>query len=363
MHTVSHSDASLELTLQRLAAGAVVARVGSYSITGAMLTRFIKAEVSTEPVAERLTPPDFSACVEHLAAESRARGESAVSASRLRRECQARYRAVFQTVLARLIADNWVIGAALELGVAVGDRELRAHVETYRRAHFASQTQFHRFLAGRRAADFAFELQARLAAERVRQAVRSRVPHVSDAQVTRYYAEHRFQYLVNGERDLRIARTATATAAETVRAEIASGKSFAEVVRHLPTRQADYSHEGLVLKLQPHVYGEPKLNEAIFDARPGVLTGPIGTWFGYFVFEVTRVRFEHVRPLAEVQPEIRRLLSGPMQAHALEAYVGAWRATWTQRTDCSPAVVVPGCRQFKGGAAQPQDPLTSTNPP
>jgi parvulin-like peptidyl-prolyl isomerase len=102
-----------------------------------------------------------------------------------------------------------------------------------------------------------------------------------------------------------------------------------------------------VLELQPHVYGEPKLNRAIFAATPGVLTGPIGTSYGYFVFDVVKIRFEHEQPLREVQASIQRQLARPLQERALAGFIKQWRAKWTARTDCSPGDVVPECRQFK----------------
>jgi len=328
-------------------AAAVVVRVGPDPIVGATLNRLVEAKLRGEPSADRLVPPDFSACVAHLEAESTVIGERPSGRSQLRRECKTRYQAVVQMVLDRLISNEWKIGGAGELGAPVSDRAMRADLDRFWQ-HFASEAQFRRLLAGRTLADLMFETRARLASDAIRRAIKDRVPHVTRAQAMSYYTLHKFQYLVAGERDLKIARTATEASAAKVKSEVASGKSFASVVRKLSVRQPVNSNEGSVLELQPHVYGEPNLNEAIFTASPGVLVGPVSTWFGYFVFEVTKIGLERERPFAEVQASIRRQLSRPQQEQALAAFSAQWRATWTARTDCSPGYVVPGCRQFKG---------------
>jgi PPIC-type PPIASE domain len=327
---------------------AVVVRIGAYSVTGATLNRFLGAELGSQPESEHLVPPDFSACVAHLEAEAAARGERSPSLAQLRSECQARYRTVLQTVLRRLIADEWLIGGSRQLGVATSESEVKAYLDRYRHDGFSSKAQFQHFLAGRTVADVMFEMKAKLASEAIRRAIKDRVRPIARKQITSYYNSHKFHYLVTGSRDVEIARTATESSAAKVKAEVASGKSFASVVRKLPLHQPEGSSEGLVLELGPHAYGEPNLNEAIFTARPGVLTGPIGTWYGYLVFEVTKIRIERLKPLAQVEASIRQKLARPPQAEALAAFTRRWRTTWTARTDCSSGDVVPGCRQFKG---------------
>ena len=327
---------------------AVIVRVGPYSITGARFNRFVSVERGSEPSAERLVPPDFSVCVSHLRAEATALGEGPRGSSQLRRECRTRYRTVAQAVLDRLISYEWLIGGAGEVGAPLGDREVEARLSRVRYDRLSGGAPSRRLLAERTPADLVFETRAKLALEAIRRALRDRGRPITPLQIAGYYALHKFDYLLTAERDLEIVRTATEASAAKVKAEIASGKSFATVVRKLSVRQPVDSDEGSVRELQPHAYGEPNLNQAIFTATPGVLVGPVSTWFGYFVFEVTKIRFEREKPLAEVQASIRRRLARPRQDQALTGFIKRWTATWTARTDCSPGYVVPGCRQFKG---------------
>jgi hypothetical protein len=308
---------------------AVVAQVGPYPITGATIARFIAAEQSSWSASERLVAPDFKACVAHLRIESGARGESPPAASQLRSECQTRYLGLLESSLERLIGDEWVIGAARELGVPINER-------------------------------VALPTRAKLASAAIRRAVMDRVATITQAQVASYYAHHHFQFLANAQRDVEIARAFTQSSVAKARHEIAAGRSFASVVARLNeegVHPTAFTLEGLAMELKPDEWGEPNLNEAIYAAKPGVLSEPVSTWYGWFVFRVTRIRFEHETPLADVQASIRRQLQDPPRERALAAFIEQWRATWRARTVCSPGDVVAECRQAKGSlAAAPEGP-------
>jgi parvulin-like peptidyl-prolyl isomerase len=308
--------------------GAVVARVGPYPITGALFDRYAEAQLNGPSSSEQLSPPEFSSCVGGLQAQAASLGEHAAGVSQLRKECKERYQELLQAALEHAISDEWLIGGARELGVPLG----------------GSAT---------------LETKAKRAVNAIRGAIRDRAESVTHAQIASYYARNRFEYLAAGSRDLEIARTKTKDEAAKVKAEIASGESFASVVRKLPVGQPIDSGKGLVLGLQPHYYGEPNLNQAIFTATPGVLVGPVNTWFGYFVFKVTKIDSEHMTPLADVEATIRKDLVEPRETQALAAFNKRWSVTWTAETDCSPGYVVPKCRQFTGTPLAPPD----ANPP
>jgi hypothetical protein len=208
--------------------------------------------------------------------------------------------------------------------------------------------------------------QEYLDSEAIRRAVKRRVGPMTATRVANYYATHRQLYLVPQQRDLRIVRTRVEAEALAVKRELASGKTFASVVRAISARepglqQPFLSKEGLVLGLKPGVYNEKPLDHAIFRARPGVLLGPVNIVLGFpgsFVFEVTRVVPARQKPLAEVAASLRRELPEHFYQQAIVSFIREWRAKWTARTDCSPGFVVLRCRQFKSATPLREDPYT-----
>jgi foldase protein PrsA len=200
------------------------------------------------------------------------------------------------------------------------------------------------------------EARTRLASRAIRRALARRAQPVTQAQIERQYALHKFLYLTEAERDIYIVHMESESEALQVKHELESGKSFAYEFKRLlakkpfdlQVRQPYDSHQGFVTELKPHTYGEAQLNEAIFAATPGVLAGPVKTDIGYFLFDVAKILNEHETPLSQVRAAIRQELAGPLQEQSLEAFTKHWAAVWTAQTECSPGFVVPGCRQFKG---------------
>ena len=90
-------------------------------------------------------------------------------------------------------------------------------------------------------------------------------------------------------------------------AELKSGKSFKEVSKKYSIDQASKSQGG---KLPDVAKGqqEKALDKAVFAAKKGKVTGPVKTPFGYYVFEVTKVKPASQQSLSEAKETIRNLL-------------------------------------------------------
>ena len=89
-------------------------------------------------------------------------------------------------------------------------------------------------------------------------------------------------------------------------AELEDGKSFKEVAKKYSIDEASKSQGG---KLPAVAKGqqEKALDEAVFKAKKGELTGPVKTQFGYYVFEVDE---DHRRPTSR-RSRSRRSRSAP----------------------------------------------------
>jgi parvulin-like peptidyl-prolyl isomerase len=337
----------------------IVARVGGSVISGATFARSLAAEQKGEVP---LVPPQFTACVAHLkkrAAAVHAAGLPTLSDAELRKECGTRRQQLREEVLDRLISSDWVIGGARELGVDVGGQAVAADLASLKRGRFPTPARFQAFLAstGQTVGDLLFAERVQLDNEAIRAAIAGKVHPPTQARVAQYYEHHKKQYLVPETRDLEIVGTLTQAQAQAVRREIASGKSFASVAKAQTATQPFHSKDGVVLGLVSGLYKEPSLNNAIFTARPGVLSGVIKTVIGYYVFKLMRIHPAYQETLARVASQIRQDLPLELQREALVEFIKAWRAKWTARTDCSPGYVVRRCRQSKA-APTAEDPYT-----
>ncbi len=343
----------------------VVVRVGAHAITRAMFAHALAGLVKSEgPNEVAPVPPDFAACIKHLEGASAPSGPSGSkpSAAELMSKCRQQYQTLEKQALVPLIVDQWVIGGAAEESVHVSDQELEQQLRKAEGGQSQAQAAQELATSGRTLADFALETKVQLLAEGIRHVLARKTRHVTSAQVVNYYDEHKRLFSVPKRRDLEIARAGSEAEARKIKSEIASGKTFANVVSKLPLRyQPIYSRKGLVLGYEPGLYREPPLDHAIFAAKPNVLSGPVGISLGYYVFEVKRTYPPHQKTLAQAQATIRQQLPDKAYKQALVAFIKGWRVRWKAKTDCQAGYVVVKCRQFKAsGAAQleKEDPYT-----
>ena len=320
---------------------------------------FIAAR-SEEPNPVIPVPPDFTGCVARLKAspEGSASGGGGVpSVAVLRSRCSARYAALETTALGGLILDDWLIGGAAEEGVSVSARQVRQRLESLQRIGH-NQALLARNLAaqGRTMADHVHEIRIEMLAEGIRKAIARKTSHLSRAQIVGYYDQHKQAFGVPQRRDFHIVGAASEAEAEHAKREIASGKSFATVVKKLPSEaQPIYSMDGLVVGYESGEYHQIPLNRAIFAASPHVLSGPVGVSGGYYVFEVTRVHAAQQKSLAQSQAAIEKTLPTELFNAALTAFISAWRARSISTTDCQKGYVVAKCRQYTPPPGAPSE--------
>jgi hypothetical protein len=84
----------------------------------------------------------------------------------------------------------------------------------------------------------------------------------------------------------------------------------------------------------PRVAVERALGDALFRAPRGALRGPVKGALGFYVFKVLKVTPPGERPRAEVEPEIKQLLTLERQREAIRAFELRVQAKWKPRTTC-----------------------------
>jgi parvulin-like peptidyl-prolyl isomerase len=336
---------------------AVVARVAGQPITKATFARRFAHYVRFEHLAGAVpVPPEFTACIAHAEATYvPATVGAKPSREKLKSECRQQYETLVGDALNPLISQLWIIGGAAEEGVSLSEAELNAYLKRIEQGKTPAQVAETLATENKTAADFRLETRTIVLAERIRELLAKRNRHMTPAQVAAFYHSHISLYSTPARRAVEIARVHTRAEALQVKREIASGQSFASVVKHLPLPQPIYSTNGLVAAYEPGLYEEPPLNNAIFAAKPNVLSGPVGINLGYYIFEVKKLFPAEVAPLSKAEGIIKEYIPEDLYKEALREYVGAWRKRWRARTICSAGYVVSNCN---GGPPASEDPYT-----
>jgi foldase protein PrsA len=330
-----------------------IAAAGAAGTTGKTATK--------PPVPE---PPDFTACVAHLeaAAAAASKGKTPPNKALYKSQCEQQYTAYKQEVLNFLISSQWVVSEAEEQGVHVSDAEVKKQFETLKSQQFPTETAYKEFLArtGETEADLLMRVKLQLLARKIQEKVtKSAKKTATKAEIAKYYNEHKSQYGKPERRNLQIILTKNEAGAKAAKAEIESGKNFATVAKAVSIDPLSKSNGG---SLPEVTRGEEEkaLDEAVFSAKVGTLTGPVKTPFGYYVFKVTKTLPSNQQSLAQSEATIASLLSSQGSQKALTKFVEDFRKKWMGRTECRAGYTGPDCAGYKAKTGPTSGPTGTT---
>jgi foldase protein PrsA len=345
-----------------------VVSVDGNPITNATFAHWLGVAASAGSGAEGATPvlpdpPNYTACIAHLEATQPkpAKGQSAPSKAQLKSQCEQQYKSLQQEVLGFLISSAWVLGEADSLGVKVSDKEVHKRFQQIKEQQFPKAAEFEKFLAssGQTVSDLLLRVKLNLLSSKIQQKIVKSKSKVSQAQVEKYYNEHKQRFEVPEKRSVNIILTKTEGAANKAKQEIASGKSFSSVAKATsidPLTKAKGGSLPEVVKGQQ----EPALSNAIFAASKNTLSGPVKTSFGYYIFEVKGSTPGSQQSLAQAQASVKSQLIATQQQSALSKFVKNFKKKWVAKTECVThykgvpvATAVTDCKQYKApkGAA------------
>lgn len=308
-------------------------------------------------------PPKYTACIANAKAQAKpAKGQKAPGEPELKKQCEQQYKSLQQEVLGFLISSSWVLGEAGSLGVKVTDSEVKKQFEKIKSQQFPKAAEFEKFLktSGQTVSDLLLRVKLNLLSSKIQQKIVKEKSKVTKKQIETYYKNNPKRFGVPEKRDLLIILTKTEAQAKKAKQEIESGKSFESVAKRVsidPTSKANGGKLPGVVKGQE----EKSLDTAVFSAQKGVLTGPVKTPFGYYVFEVQKVTPGSQQTLKQAEPSIKAQLTATQQQSALSKFVKEFKKKWTAKTECRTGYVVADCKSYKAPkTSSVSAPATST---
>jgi foldase protein PrsA len=299
-------------------------------------------------------PPRYTACIAALQSTQPkpAKGQAPPTQTQLKSQCEQRYKALQTTVLGFLISSQWVIGEASSLGVKVPDKEVKKRFDQIKSQQFPKAAEFEKFLAtsGQTVSDLLLRVKLNLLSAKLQQKIVKAKSKVTQAEIAKYYNEHQSRFGVPEKRSVEIILTRTEAEAKKAKQEVASSKSFASVAKRVSIDPSSKTSGGLLPEV---VKGqmEKALDTAIFSGSKNVLSGPIKTAFGYYIFEVKSVTPGSQQTLAQAQASVKAQLVATAQQGALSKFVKNFKKKWTAMTDCRQGYVVMDCKQYKAPKA------------
>jgi foldase protein PrsA len=350
--------------------GNAVVSVDGKSITKDTFAHWMGVAASSSSTATAAKPvipdpPKYTACIAHLAAiaPKPAKGQKAPTQAQLKSQCEQQYKSLQQEVLGFLISSEWVLGEAKSLGVKATDAEVKKQFEKIKTQQFPKAAEFEKFLksSSQSVSDLLLRVKLNLLSSKIQQKIVKQKSKVTQAQIAKYYKENPKRFGVAEKRNLRLILTKTEAQAKKAKQEVQSGKKFSNVAKAVsidPTSKATGGAQVGVVKGQE----EKALDAAVFSAKKNVLTGPIKTPFGYYIFEVQTITPGSQQTLKQAEPSIKSQLTATQQQGALSKFVKEFKKKWTAKTDCRAEYVVADCKQYKAPKTKSSSTPATTTP-
>ena len=304
----------------------------------------VAAKTSGRPDAAVPKPPDYAGCVKAKRAVKPAEGQPKLTDPELKRQCEDEYGALRDQVIQLLVTARWLEAEADERGIAVTPAEVRERFDAQRKQSFPKRPQFARFLeeSGQSEEDILLRIRVDLLTSKLQEHVSKGADKVGERQVTDYYDRNRERFAEPARRDLRLVLTRTEARAKRAKAALARGRSWKSVARRFSLDKATKRKGG---KLTGVTEGqqEKALDDAIFAATKGKLTGPVETQFGHYVFEVTRATRGSQQTRDQAEGAIRQLLISEQRQKLIDEFTDEFRAKWKAKTRCREGMETQDC--------------------
>jgi foldase protein PrsA len=325
-----------------------VAKIGDTVITKDQFNHWLNAAAhgSAAPGQKIVVPdpPNFTKCVANQAKQPVPKGAKKPTTAQLKTQCKQQYDALKQQVMQFLVSSEWIQQEADNLNVKVSNKEVQKQFQDQKKQSFQKDSDYKKFLqnSGMTEADLLFRVKLDVISNNVRTKVVKGKDKVTDAQISSYYNKNKQRFAQPERRDLLVVLTRTKAKADQAKAALDAGQKWATVAKKYSIDEASKAQGG---KLPGVAKGqqEKSFDDAIFGAKKGVITGPVKTQFGYYVFEVSKVTPASQQSLAQTKETIRNLLKSQNQQKALNDFVTRFRKDYKGKTKCAKAYVIPDC--------------------
>jgi len=301
------------------------------------------AQAPGQPVIVPNDPPKFTKCIAQVKAEIPSLAKTPTKT--LQADCARVFTSLSSTVMQYLITSYWFQAQAHKLGITVTPAQVQKELATIKKTNFPTAAQFKAFLqsTGETLADVNYRVRI----IKIQQKLLAKHPtKVTNAEITSYYNAHKSQFGSPESRDMRIVLTKTLAQANTAKAAIDSGKSWAVVAKKYsidPTTK----NKGGALTGVTQGQQDAALSKAAFAVKTNRVIGPVKGQFGYYIIEVTKITPATQRSLAESTVLIRQTLTTQSKTAAQTAVINDAKKAWQSKTKCRSEYSMADCSGYK----------------
>ena len=337
-----------------------VAKVGDSTISKDEFDRWYKnaaAGASQGGQAVAPDPPDYEKCVAGLQKQPQPEGAGKPTEDALKKQCEQQYEDLRNQVMQFLIQAEWVQQEAEERDVSVSDEEVKKSFDDQKKQAFPKEADYQKFLEdnGMSEEDILFRVKLDQLQTKLTKKITEGKATPTDEEIAAEYEKNKKTYAVAESRDVSLVLTKTEDKAEEAKEAIEDGDSFKAVAKEYSIDEATKAQGG---KLTDFTRGQQDrdLEKAAFAAKTGELEGPVKAQFGYYVFEVDKVKPASQPSLEDVKDQISQSLRSANEQKVLNDFIKDFREKYKEQTECADDFRIAECNNA------PEEEKTDTGP-
>src|SRR3954451_13743704 len=329
-----------------------VAKIGDAKITKAQFTHWFNAAAKQQAQSTGVKPdqvvvpdpPNFTKCIAAKQKQPVPKGVPKPDPKALKAQCKQEYDGASQQTLQFLISSQWLTQEAAKRKITATDKEVQTTFQQQKKQSFPKEADYQKFLqtSGQSESDLLYRVKLSVLTNKLQQSIVKDKGTVTDQQIQDYYDKNKQRFAQPETRDLEVVLATKKAKADAALKAVKSGTKWATVAKKYSSDDASKSQGG---KLPGVTKGqqEKSFDAAIFNAKKGVITGPVKTQFGYYVFRVTKITPAKQQSLEQVKTTIKNLLQSQQQQKALNDFVKDFQDRYKDMTDCAKDYIVEQC--------------------
>ncbi len=271
------------------------------------------------------------------------------------------YEELRNQALGRLLQETWLENEAEERGVEVTPSEIDQEIQSVRQQQQLTDPKaFQKALteAGLTEEELGDQFRLELVSTKIQEDLAEEAPPPSEDDIEQYYESNETTFEQPASRDIRYilnADEAKAQQAKTALDADNSPESWKQVAAEFSTDTTTKNEGGVRVGVTEESF-EPALDEAIFGAEEGVVSDPISTTQGFYVFQVDTITEGGVQPLSDVRGQIEQLLAPQFEQSYVQNFIMDYQDRWIEKTICAEDFAFEFCNNFTPASQPCPDP-------
>ncbi|HEX5848731.1 MAG TPA: peptidylprolyl isomerase [Rubrobacter sp.] len=244
------------------------------------------------------------------------------------------YKAAIQQIMPQLVGIEIAKAYASEQNITVSDKEVDQEIEKIKKQVGEQARSSGQDLSNQKAYEQALK-QNNITEEQLRDDIRENLPvqkvqeqvsndaEPSDEEIQEFYDQNKESQFTTPEQvcvSHILFGKDQKQKAEDVKKQLEDGDDFAKLAEQY-SQDPGSAEKGGDLGCLGKGETVPPFEKAAFGAEEGEIVGPVKTQFGYHLLEVTDKKPQQVRPLDEVESQIRAQLASQKQSEAFSKWL------------------------------------------